>query len=65
MSTALAVTAEVLGLGELAPDADLLDAGLDSVRAMELADRLQMAGVEVPFEVLMEARTVKDWNLGD
>lgn len=70
VSAALAEAREVLGLGveqvsdaELF-DADLLDAGLDSVRAMELADRLSMAGVEVPFETLISARTIRGWKIG-
>lgn len=64
-ATAVTVTAEVLGVGadELTPETDLLDAGLDSVRAMELADRLHLAGVEVAFEVLMEAKTIGEWGL--
>lgn len=64
-ATALAVTAAVLRLdaGALTPETDLLDAGLDSVRAMELADRLDMAEVEVPFETLMETRKIADWGL--
>lgn len=59
-------TAEVLGLEPRLLDAqtDLLDAGLDSVRAMELADRLAMAGVEVPFERLIASRTMDQWGLG-
>lgn len=70
ISAALAETRDVLGLGvEQVPDADLLDAdlldaGLDSVRAMELADRLSMAGVEVPFETLISARTIRGWQVG-
>lgn len=69
LAAALAETRDVLGLSaqevpdaELV-DADLLDAGLDSVRAMELADRLSMAGAEVPFETLIQARTIREWSL--
>lgn len=64
-TTALRVTAEILELetDQLTRDTDLPDAGLDSIRAMELADRLLVADVEVPFEVLMESRTIGQWGL--
>lgn len=45
----------------LADDTDLVDAGLDSIRVMALAERWAAEGVEVDFMDLAEAPTIGDW----
>ncbi|MDP2713161.1 MAG: phosphopantetheine-binding protein [Solirubrobacteraceae bacterium] len=48
-------------LGALGDDADLLDAGLDSIRVMALAEHWSAAGVELTFMDLVEAPTLTSW----
>lgn len=50
-----------LNAGELADDADLFDAGLDSVRMMTLVERWREAGAEVSFVDLAERPTFAQW----
>lgn len=45
---------------ELALDDDLLGLGLDSIRMMELVERLRTAGIETSFEELASAETLED-----
>ncbi|MBF6328353.1 phosphopantetheine-binding protein [Nocardia transvalensis] len=46
---------------ELDPDADLLAAGLDSVRVLALVERWRAAGAQVGFMDLIERTTVRAW----
>lgn len=45
----------------LADDTDLVDAGLDSIRVMALAERWAAEGVEVGFMDLAEDPTIGAW----
>jgi len=55
--------AQTLGVAPdaLADDTDLVDAGLDSIRVMALAERWTAGGIEVGFMDLVEAPTIGDW----
>lgn len=46
---------------ELEDDDDLIELGLDSVRLMDVVERLQHAGVEVDFANLAEAPSLSRW----
>ncbi|MEV0582818.1 phosphopantetheine-binding protein [Nonomuraea sp. NPDC050310] len=58
-----AQVAEILYLdpGELAPDDDLIAAGLDSIRLMTLAEVWKAEGAEVSFPDLVERPTLAAW----
>lgn len=45
---------------ELALDDDLMHLGLDSIRMMELVERLRSAGIDTSFEQLARAETLED-----
>lgn len=46
---------------EIADDANLMDLGLDSIRAMSLAQRWADAGVAIDFAELAEEPTLRHW----
>lgn len=55
--------AEIVGIEPVAvtDDANLMDLGLDSMRAMRLAQRWAQAGVPVEFSELAEEPTLRHW----
>jgi aryl carrier-like protein len=55
--------AEIVGIDPdaVTEDADLMDLGLDSMRAMRLAQRWVQAGVPVEFSELAEEATLRHW----
>jgi aryl carrier-like protein len=55
--------AEIVGvpLAEVTDDANLMDLGLDSMRAMRLAQRWAESGVPVEFSELAEEPTLRHW----
>ncbi|WP_459549284.1 non-ribosomal peptide synthetase [Nocardia sp. X0981] len=63
VSEVRAAVAEQLGLPaeEVAPDADLIQLGLDSIRTMKLAGRWRKSGHDINFAELVAAPTVADW----
>lgn len=46
---------------EIADDANLMDLGLDSIRAMSLVQRWANAGAAVDFAELAEEPTLRHW----
>lgn len=56
--------AAMLGVapGALTDDTDLVDAGLDSIRVMALAERWTAEGVAVDFMDLVEDPTIGAWT---
>lgn len=50
-----------LPVDEVGAEDDLLDLGLDSVRAMKLALRWEEAGVPIDFGRMAEHRTIAGW----
>ncbi len=60
------VRAEIAALAEVpiadvTDDANLMDLGLDSLRAMSLAERWMKAGIPVEFSELAEEPTLRHW----
>ncbi len=55
--------AELLGVdpADLDPEADLIAAGLDSIRMMSLSGRWRRQGVDVGFAALAANPTVSAW----
>ncbi|WP_019630446.1 phosphopantetheine-binding protein [Actinomadura atramentaria] len=47
---------------ELAPDGNLMDAGLDSIRVMMLIERWREEGARVGFAELAEIPTLEGWH---
>jgi len=61
-----AVRAEIariadIPVADVTDDANLMDLGLDSLRAMSLAERWIRAGVPVEFSELAEEPTLRHW----
>jgi len=50
-----------IDVAEVSPDENLIDLGLDSMRAMSLHDRWNSAGSELDFAALSEAPTLRRW----
>lgn len=46
---------------DVTDDANLMDLGLDSLRAMSLAERWTKAGIPVEFSELAEEPTLRHW----
>lgn len=59
----LAEAAHVLAepVGDVDPDENLFDRGMDSVRMMSLMEQWRAAGAEVEFADLAEEPTVRAW----
>ncbi len=55
--------AELAGVStaEVTDEANLMDLGLDSLRAMSLAERWMKAGVPVEFSELAEGASLRHW----
>lgn len=55
--------AELAGVStaEVTDDVNLMDLGLDSLRAMSLAERWMKAGIPVEFSELAEEPTLRHW----
>lgn len=56
--------AEVLGAdaADIAPDEDLLDRGMDSIRLMSLVETWRTAGAETDFTALADDPTIAAWT---
>lgn len=48
-------------VAEVTDDVNLMDLGLDSLRAMSLAERWMKAGIPVEFSELAEEPTLRHW----
>ncbi|MEU3603542.1 phosphopantetheine-binding protein [Streptomyces sp. NPDC006798] len=49
--------------GEIDPDENLLDQGLDSIRLMSLVSRWRAEGAEIAFVDLAERPTLREWSV--
>ncbi|MFJ5631441.1 phosphopantetheine-binding protein [Streptomyces goshikiensis] len=47
--------------GDISPDEDLLDQGLDSIRLMTLVERWRAEGARISFVDLAERPTLREW----